>query len=107
VAIKEMVRHARPAPGDARAAARYRAPAAGAARPPPAPRARRPLACAPGPSPLTRTPLFQTNPYKPPFQEREYVTKYAESEIINHSCLRHPHVVCFREVFLSRGHINM
>jgi hypothetical protein len=40
-------------------------------------------------------------------QEREYVSKYVESEIINHSSLRHPHVVCFREVFLSRGHINM
>lgn len=39
--------------------------------------------------------------------ERDFVSKYAESEIINHSMLRHPHVVCFREVFLSKGHINI
>jgi hypothetical protein len=40
-------------------------------------------------------------------QERQFVSKYVESEIVNHSLLRHPHVVCFREAFLSRGHINM
>jgi len=51
------------------------------------------------PKSTTPTPLTK--------QERDFVSKYAESEIINHSMLRHPHVVCFREVFLSKGHINM
>lgn len=40
-------------------------------------------------------------------QEREYVGRYVGSEILNHSKLRHPHVVGFREVFLSPRHVNM
>ncbi|KIY95581.1 Serine/threonine-protein kinase SRK2G [Monoraphidium neglectum] len=39
--------------------------------------------------------------------EREYVGHYVESEILNHSKLRHPHVVGFREVFLSKHHVNI
>ncbi|KAI8474560.1 MAG: kinase-like domain-containing protein [Monoraphidium minutum] len=39
--------------------------------------------------------------------EREYVGHYVESEILNHSKLRHPHVVGFREVFLSRHNVNI
>jgi hypothetical protein len=32
--------------------------------------------------------------------------RYVESEILNHSTLRHPHVVQFREVFLSPNHVS-
>lgn len=40
--------------------------------------------------------------------EREFLQgRYVESEILNHSILRHPHVVQFREVFLSPRHINI
>eukprot|EP00878_Enallax_costatus_P040623 GHUV01046947.1.p1 GENE.GHUV01046947.1~~GHUV01046947.1.p1 ORF type:complete len:124 (+),score=8.60 GHUV01046947.1:591-962(+) len=39
--------------------------------------------------------------------ERAYLQLNVESEIINHSQLRHPHVVQFREVFLSPHHINI
>lgn len=40
--------------------------------------------------------------------EREYLQgRYVESETLNHSILRHPHVVQFREVFLSPRHINI
>ncbi|GBF93316.1 sulfur stress regulator [Raphidocelis subcapitata] len=40
--------------------------------------------------------------------EREFLqARYVESEILNHSILRHPHVVQFREVFLSPRHINI
>jgi hypothetical protein len=35
------------------------------------------------------------------------VTRYVATEILNHSRLRHPHVVQFREVFLSPRHVNM
>jgi hypothetical protein len=30
-----------------------------------------------------------------------------EREAINHSRLRHPHVIQFREVFLTQHHFNM
>jgi hypothetical protein len=33
--------------------------------------------------------------------------RYVESEILNHSTLRHPHVVQFREVFLSPNHVSV
>jgi serine/threonine protein kinase len=33
--------------------------------------------------------------------------RYVESEILNHSTLRHPHVVQFREVFLSPNHVSL
>eukprot|EP00878_Enallax_costatus_P002756 GHUV01002946.1.p1 GENE.GHUV01002946.1~~GHUV01002946.1.p1 ORF type:complete len:495 (+),score=188.21 GHUV01002946.1:1356-2840(+) len=36
---------------------------------------------------------------------RAGVTKYVESELVNHSLLRHPHVVQFKEVFLTRKFI--
>ncbi|KAF6263511.1 kinase-like domain-containing protein [Scenedesmus sp. NREL 46B-D3] len=39
--------------------------------------------------------------------ERLHLQRYVESEILNHSQLRHPHVVQFREVFLSTNHINI
>ena len=39
--------------------------------------------------------------------ERASLSRYIESEILNHSMLRHPHVVQFREVFLSPKHINI
>eukprot|EP00879_Flechtneria_rotunda_P000411 GHRR01000505.1.p1 GENE.GHRR01000505.1~~GHRR01000505.1.p1 ORF type:complete len:321 (+),score=76.98 GHRR01000505.1:171-1133(+) len=39
--------------------------------------------------------------------ERVHVQRYVESEILNHSQLRHPHVVQFREVFLSQKYINI
>lgn len=39
--------------------------------------------------------------------ERAHLQRYVESEILNHSTLRHPHVVQFREVFLSPNHINI
>ena len=39
--------------------------------------------------------------------ERSSLSRYIESEIVNHSLLRHPHVVQFREVFLSGKHINI
>lgn len=35
------------------------------------------------------------------------VQHYVESEILNHSTLRHPHVVQFREVFLSPNHVSL
>jgi len=40
------------------------------------------------------------------FIERgEKVTKYVEREIINHCCLVHPHIVQFKEVFLTTSHL--
>jgi serine/threonine-protein kinase SRK2 len=33
------------------------------------------------------------------------VTKYVEAEIVNHSLMRHPHVIQFKEVFLSHRFI--
>lgn len=39
------------------------------------------------------------------FLKRGDVNKYVESEIMNHSLLRHPHVVQFKEVFLTREYI--
>jgi serine/threonine-protein kinase SRK2 len=35
------------------------------------------------------------------------VSRYVESEILNHSKLRHPHIIGFREVFLSPNNVNM
>lgn len=35
------------------------------------------------------------------------MSKYVESEILNHSKLRHPHIIGFREVFLSSDHVNI
>lgn len=35
------------------------------------------------------------------FLKRSDVNKYVESEILNHSLLRHPHVIQFKEVFLT------
>lgn len=35
-----------------------------------------------------------------------FLQRYVESEILNHSTLRHPHVVQFREVFLSPNHVS-
>jgi D-alanyl-D-alanine dipeptidase len=34
------------------------------------------------------------------------VLRYVESELVNHSQLRHPHVVQFREVFLTEQHVS-
>ncbi|KAK9828933.1 hypothetical protein WJX72_002887 [[Myrmecia] bisecta] len=40
------------------------------------------------------------------FMERgEKITKYVEREIINHSNLLHPHIVQFKEVFLTEQHL--
>ena len=36
---------------------------------------------------------------------RGEVNKYVEAEIVNHSLLRHPHVIQFKEVFLTSRHI--
>lgn len=36
---------------------------------------------------------------------RAEVNKYVEAEIVNHSLLRHPHVIQFKEVFLTSNHI--
>jgi hypothetical protein len=36
---------------------------------------------------------------------RAEVNKYVEGEIMNHSLLRHPHVIQFKEVFLTRDHV--
>lgn len=36
------------------------------------------------------------------FLKRSDVNKYVESEIFNHSQLRHPHVIQFKEVFLTQ-----
>jgi serine/threonine-protein kinase SRK2 len=33
------------------------------------------------------------------------VTKYVEAEIVNHSLMRHPHVIQFKEVFLTHRFI--
>lgn len=33
------------------------------------------------------------------------VTKYVEAEIVNHSLMRHPHVIQFKEVFLTSRYI--
>lgn len=35
------------------------------------------------------------------------VLRYVESELVNHSQLRHPHVVQFREVFLTEQHVSI
>jgi len=40
------------------------------------------------------------------FMERgEKVTKYVEAEILNHRMLLHPHIIQFREVFLTRKYL--
>lgn len=39
------------------------------------------------------------------FIKRTSLNKYVENEILNHSRLRHPHVIQFREVFLTDHHI--
>lgn len=39
--------------------------------------------------------------------KRSLVSKYVADEIVNHAQLRHPHVVQFRQVYLSRGHVNI
>ncbi|GLC37612.1 hypothetical protein PLESTB_001667900 [Pleodorina starrii] len=39
------------------------------------------------------------------FLKRGDVNKYVESEILNHSMLRHPHVIQFKEVFLTADYI--
>jgi serine/threonine-protein kinase SRK2 len=36
---------------------------------------------------------------------RTEVNKYVEGEIMNHSLLRHPHVIQFKEVFLTRDYV--
>lgn len=38
---------------------------------------------------------------------RKDASKYVEAEIVNHSLLRHPHIVQFREVFLSDEHVHI
>lgn len=37
--------------------------------------------------------------------KRRNINKYLEAEIVNHSLLRHPHVVQFREVFLTPEYV--
>uniref|UniRef100_A0A7R9VAN1 Protein kinase domain-containing protein n=1 Tax=Chlamydomonas euryale TaxID=1486919 RepID=A0A7R9VAN1_9CHLO len=39
------------------------------------------------------------------FLQRGCISKYTEAEILNHSLLRHPHIIQFREVFLTSEHI--
>jgi serine/threonine-protein kinase SRK2 len=39
------------------------------------------------------------------FLKRGAINKYTEAEILNHSLLRHPHVIQFKEVFLASEHI--
>lgn len=42
------------------------------------------------------------------FIERgDKVTKYVEREILNHRCLVHPHIVQFKEVFLTQQHLGI
>lgn len=41
----------------------------------------------------------------PQFLKRGAINKYTEAEILNHSLLRHPHVIQFKEVFLTSEHI--
>jgi serine/threonine protein kinase len=36
-----------------------------------------------------------------------HVNKYLVAEIVNHSQLRHPHIIQFEMVFLSAGHVNI
>ncbi|GBF95924.1 Ser Thr kinase [Raphidocelis subcapitata] len=38
---------------------------------------------------------------------REFVSRYVETEILNHCRLRHPHIIGFREVYLSDDNINI
>jgi serine/threonine protein kinase len=55
----------------------------------------------PPPTPYARPP-----PQTP--QERDGAHRhYVRQEILNHATLHHPHVVGFREAFLSRSHINI
>ncbi|KAL6758372.1 kinase-like domain-containing protein [Haematococcus lacustris] len=37
--------------------------------------------------------------------KRRNINKYLEAEIVNHSMLRHPHIVQFKEVFLTSEHV--
>jgi serine/threonine protein kinase len=39
--------------------------------------------------------------------KRRNINKYLEAEIVNHSLLRHPHVVQFKEVFLTSEYVNI
>lgn len=39
------------------------------------------------------------------FLKRGDVNKYVEAEIVNHSLLRHPHVIQFKDVFLTSEYI--
>lgn len=44
-------------------------------------------------------------PYAIKFLRRGSVTKYVDSEIINHNLLRHDHVIEFKEVFLTADYV--
>lgn len=37
--------------------------------------------------------------------KRRNINKYLEAEIVNHSLLRHPHVIQFREVFVTQDYV--
>jgi hypothetical protein len=49
----------------------------------------------------------EASPLPPHPQAREYVSRYVETEILNHCRLRHPHIIGFREVYLSKDSVNM
>ena len=61
------------------------------------PRARAP-SLPPSRPPLTRDPA-------PPAPPRPHPTQYVEREIVNHSNFVHPHVIQFKEVFLTPTHL--
>lgn len=39
------------------------------------------------------------------FLRRDSLTKYVENEIVNHSSLKHPHIIDFKEVFVTDDHV--
>lgn len=67
------------------------------------------------PKKQTSTPLTRRAPGRrrrrfpppPPETKTKKVTKYVEREIINHRCLVHPHIVQFKEVFLTAHHLGI
>lgn len=49
--------------------------------------------------------LALARPDRPRPRRTPQVNKYVEAEIVNHSLMRHPHVIQFKEVFLTTKHI--
>lgn len=68
--------------------------------------AAKPAAAGPAPWPLHAGPLAASN-LPAPIHHRSLACRYVEREIINHRLLAHPHIVGFKEVFVTQKHLAM